>query len=433
MNHLMTYSDDIHTLYFLTRFIEGLRGYIRAVVMVQRPLDLDTAVSLACLHEEVADGLYSEKRTSNQYPVSRIQSVALVPLPWPAPPSVVATTPSKYPSLLSPSSEDRRRNEAARAPNSASKIQALKNYRRSRGLCFKRGERWGHEHSCPPSVSLHILEEMMDVLGFDSQDDSPDQAAPSTEKLMALSYQAISGTDGPMAMQIQGLINGKEVLILIDSGSTSSFITERLVKELSGMQQMENLVNVKVAGGGMLNCTHHIPLCQWETQHHVFTTDLKVLQLGSYDMILGYDWLTYFSPMKVDWARKKVRIVDGNTVVYLQGIHADTTECPTISLQECSALIQQGEVTHVVPLTNVSAYADTDIPAEVQSLLHQFQGLFSEPTSLPPRRECDHKIVLIPGARPVNVRPYRHKPEFKDEIERQVQEMLDNGTIQYSS
>jgi hypothetical protein len=33
----------------------------------------------------------------------------------------------------------------------------------------------------------------------------------------------------------------------------------------------------------------------------------------------------------------------------------------------------------------------------------------------------------------VNVRPYRHKPELKDEIERQVQEMLDSRVIQLSS
>jgi hypothetical protein len=52
---------------------------------------------------------------------------------------------------------------------------------------------------------------------------------------------------------------------------------------------------------------------------------------------------------------------------------------------------------------------------------------------LPPRRACDHKIELIPGAKPVNVRPYRHKPELKDEIERQVQEILDGGVIQLSS
>jgi hypothetical protein len=35
MNHLMSYHEDTHPFYFLTRFIEGLRSDIRAVVMIQ--------------------------------------------------------------------------------------------------------------------------------------------------------------------------------------------------------------------------------------------------------------------------------------------------------------------------------------------------------------------------------------------------------------
>ena len=39
----------------------------------------------------------------------------------------------------------------------------------------------------------------------------------------------------------------------------------------------------------------------------------------------------------------------------------------------------------------------------------------------------------MPGAQPVNIRPYRHKPEHKSEIERQVEELLQFGIIQRSS
>lgn len=51
MNHLISYSDATHPLYFLMRFVEVLRSDIRAVVMVQRPGDLDTACALAILQE----------------------------------------------------------------------------------------------------------------------------------------------------------------------------------------------------------------------------------------------------------------------------------------------------------------------------------------------------------------------------------------------
>jgi hypothetical protein len=59
--------------------------------------------------------------------------------------------------------------------------------------------------------------------------------------------------------------------------------------------------------------------------------------------------------------------------------------------------------------------------------------LFKTPTELPPSREFDHHIPLVPGAHPVNVKPYRYTPTQKDEIERQIKEMLLSGVIKPST
>lgn len=48
---------------------------------------------------------------------------------------------------------------------------------------------------------------------------------------------------------------------------------------------------------------------------------------------------------------------------------------------------------------------------------------------LPPHRQYDHAVTLVEGALPANTRPYRYSPLQKDEIERQVREMLDSGVI----
>jgi hypothetical protein len=52
---------------------------------------------------------------------------------------------------------------------------------------------------------------------------------------------------------------------------------------------------------------------------------------------------------------------------------------------------------------------------------------------LPPKRHISHAIPLIPGAQPFRLRPYRYNPTQKDEIEKQVQELLQNGLIRESS
>lgn len=55
------------------------------------------------------------------------------------------------------------------------------------------------------------------------------------------------------------------------------------------------------------------------------------------------------------------------------------------------------------------------------------------PEQLPPARSFDHRVHLLPGTKPVNVRPYRYPYFQKNEIEQQVKEMLEQGIIQRSS
>lgn len=66
---------------------------------------------------------------------------------------------------------------------------------------------------------------------------------------------------------------------------------------------------------------------------------------------------------------------------------------------------------------------------KVQLLLDKFSHLFAEPKELPPRRDYDHSIMLVPGAQPVSIRPYRYSPALKSEIEKQVSELLQSRFI----
>lgn len=86
MNQLLSYSENIDPLYFTTRFVDGLRVDLCAAVLIQRPPDLESAVALAYLQEEVDEMLprrevrWLEPTTSKPIPRSA------PPLPLPAPP-----------------------------------------------------------------------------------------------------------------------------------------------------------------------------------------------------------------------------------------------------------------------------------------------------------------------------------------------------------
>jgi len=73
------------------------------------------------------------------------------------------------------------------------------------------------------------------------------------------------------------------------------------------------------------------------------------------------------------------------------------------------------------------------LPSAVQYLLQQYEKLFEEPSELPPQRQYDHHIPLITGAQTINVRPYKYAPHQKNEIERQIQEMLNSSITRHST
>ena len=52
--------------------------------------------------------------------------------------------------------------------------------------------------------------------------------------------------------------------------------------------------------------------------------------------------------------------------------------------------------------------------------------------TLPPTRNHDHEIHLIPRSVPPNIRPYKYPYDQKSEIERMVEEMLEAGIIRPS-
>lgn len=114
------------------------------------------------------------------------------------------------------------------------KVAALKNYRRSKGLCFKCGEKWGRQHKCPATVSLNAMEQLWSYVteGEDLEFLSAEAGTDSDDELMALSVQALSKTEGSKTIRLRGCIQGKEVFILVDSGSSHSFICDQLVPHL---------------------------------------------------------------------------------------------------------------------------------------------------------------------------------------------------------
>lgn len=108
-------------------------------------------------------------------------------------------------------------------------------------------------------------------------EDVQSDSAPSEQLFMAPSNDAITGLEGPRTMRLVGHIQGQEVLILVDSGSSHTFLSDQIARKLVEVQSLDKSMSVQVANGGLLLCSANIPAAQWSVGDYSFTTDMKIL------------------------------------------------------------------------------------------------------------------------------------------------------------
>ena len=94
----------------------------------------------------------------------------------------------------------------------------------------------------------------------------------------------------------------------------------------------------------------------------------------------------------------------------------------------------KGSYVCAVILNLKSSSSSSQYFAEVQLLLTEFGDVFSEelPNELPPMRDVQHAIDLIPGATLPNLPHYRLNPIEHDELRRQIEDLMKKEFLQIS-
>jgi hypothetical protein len=342
MHNLTAHHNSWEPAYFVTHFVDGLHRDIRAAVVLHQPLDLDAVVDLALLQEGVLESYRHDNRRSDFSPMPRALPRGALPLP-PPPPRPALPAASR--------AEDSRRQETQGPTSVNDKLAALRAYRKARGLCFTCGDRWSRDHRCGPMVPLHVVEELLAMVQAEEESDLPPELSdsiPKVEQLMHISQASAEGTQAATTMRLQGWIQQQEVIMLVDSGSSHTFVSSTLAERLQIPRRPIPPLRVKVANGGLMHCGTELPNCEWWTQGYHFHTNFKVLPLGSYDIILGYDWLKANSPMTIDWSAQRMSFQSEGQDVKLSRIQFDATQCSLLTQEQLQSLILKSRVSSIV-------------------------------------------------------------------------------------
>ena len=187
-----------------------------------------------------------------------------------------------------------------------SKLAVVKSYRWAMGLCYRCAGKWSKDHKCPPNILLAVVDILLAVVDiWDSEEvaecpplSPKDDSAPE-QLYLALSKAAAGASMVVRTMQFEGSIGGHPVLILLDSGSSASFISKSVVAKLTDVQHKAIASTDKVVGGGVLHSEGLLCQLPWSVGQCEFHSDFRILDLQSFDVIVEMDWLSSFSLMHI--------------------------------------------------------------------------------------------------------------------------------------
>ncbi|GJY97370.1 putative reverse transcriptase domain-containing protein [Tanacetum coccineum] len=201
------------------------------------------------------------------------------------------------------------------------------------------------------------------------------------------------------------LINNHYASILFDTGADKSFISTAFSSLINiASTLLENSYDVELADGKIVGIDTIIRGCNLNFLNHPFNIDLLPVELGSFDVIIGMDWLRR-SHAVIVCDEKLVQIPYGNETLTYHGNESSNGRESWLTVISC---------------TKAQEY--------------MAKGLFPEDLPcFPPTRPVEFQIDLIPGAAPVARAPYRLAPSEMKELSEQLQELSNKGFIRPSS
>ena len=244
---------------------------------------------------------------------------------------------------------------------------------------------------------------------------------------------ALAGISSPQTLKIRGFIKHRPIVVLIDSGSTHNFIYQKVAEAVHCFVRAVSNFQVQIADGGTMKCEGRCENVKLQMGDYQLKTHMFAIHMGGCDIILGADWLRALGPITMDFQELYMSFKQNNSTHTLRGLQA---EAPSIiSSHRMEKLLKKGHHGVIAQFNAIQAVATKSLPIhpEMQQILNKHLPVFDKSHELPPsREEHDHSITLVPEAKPPNVRPYRYPFTQKNEIEKIIKELLEEGVIRPS-
>lgn len=235
---------------------------------------------------------------------------------------------------------------------------------------------------------VYLEDAMLDALAVEKT---------AAEAAAFLSVNALLGSQNPKTIRLRAMVDNKVMLLLVDSGSSHTFIDQQLAYMLQcPTSPLHVSLRVKVANGEFMQCEQEVHGFKWWIQGHTFITDMKFVPLGGYDAILGMDWLEKWGPMTCHWEEKWIQFQHNEQLITLQGLHdKPVTQIKELTAEQLEKCLKGSDVWATAVLAPEADLSVQTTPESVQELLTEYSDVFQKPQQLAPHRAFDHAVPPV--------------------------------------
>ena len=183
-----------------------------------------------------------------------------------------------------------------------------------------------------------------------------------------------------------------------------------------------------MASGSKVNADVIAPECKIQLEAFTTSMNLRVIPLGSYDLVLGMDWLEQHNAV-IDCKGKTIRCLDDSgSARVIFGIKRPFS-LRKISAKQLARCARKGCNLFAIAVNDLEEIVDKESFLN-HPVLQKFSDVFVEDIpGIPPRREIDFRIDLVPGTEPISKTPYRMTAQELVELKLQLEELLEKGLV----
>ncbi|XP_061366444.1 uncharacterized protein LOC133309664 [Gastrolobium bilobum] len=234
----------------------------------------------------------------------------------------------------------------------------------------------------------------------------------------------LSGQEAAQAsnlVQGTGLIQDYLITVLFYSGATHSFISLSSAQKLKlPISILPSYLEIFLPTGEKITTSQVCRNCHLQLEGKLFEIDLVCLPMIDIDVILGINWLSA-NCVVIDCHNKSIIFTNESEL---------SNESLFLSTSQLRKSLSDGAQGYVI--FNLS---EAKVKPDVASIpmVTEYSEVFSnEISSLPPNREIEFSIDLIPGVGPISIAPYKMSPVELVELKKQLEKLLSKQFIRPS-